>query len=174
MRCFIAIDLPEEVKEELLRIEREIQPFLIGNFVESKNMHLTLKFLGEVDDVKLKEIRKKLKKLKFKKFKASLGKIGLFSPSVIRIAWVSLEPKDIVKALYEEVEKILGNKPAGFESYVALVRIKKLEDKRSFVSKTERVKIRSKTFEVKSFVLKKSTLTPNGPIYDDVEEFELS
>ena len=62
MRCFLAIDLPEEFKEELLIIEKEIQPFLSGNFIESKNMHLTLKFLGEIDENRLKEIIKKLKK----------------------------------------------------------------------------------------------------------------
>jgi 2'-5' RNA ligase len=173
MRCFLAIDLPEDVKEELLRIEREIQPFLIGNFVESKNMHLTLKFLGEVDEPKLKEIRKKLKKIKFKKFKSGLGKFGFFSPSSIRVVWISLEPKETVKELYEEIEKALGNKPAGFESHVALVRVKKIEDKRSFLSKTLRVRIKSKGFEVNEFILKKSTLTPKGPIYEDIEKFEL-
>ncbi|MCX6741776.1 MAG: RNA 2',3'-cyclic phosphodiesterase [Candidatus Pacearchaeota archaeon] len=174
MRCFLAIDLPEEVKEELLRIEREIQPFLVGNFVESKNMHLTLKFLGEIDEAKLKDIRKKLKKIKLKKFKAGLGKFGFFSPSFIRVVWISVEPKEIIKGLYEEIEKALGNKPAGFESHVALVRVKKIDDKRSFLSKTLRIKIKTKGFEVKEFVLKKSTLTPNGPIYEDLEEFELN
>lgn len=174
MRCFLAIDLPEEVKEDLLRIEREIQPFLIGNFVESKNMHLTLKFLGEIDEVKLKEIRKKLKKIKLKKFKASLGKFGFFSPSFIRVVWISLEPKEVVKELYGEIEKSLGNKPSGFESHVALVRVKKIDDKRSLLSKTERIKLKNKEFEVKEFILKKSTLTPKGPIYEDIEKFELN
>jgi len=174
MRCFLAVDLPEEVKEELLKIEREIQPFLTGNFIESKNMHLTLKFFGEVDESKLKEIRKKLKKIKFKKFKASLGKFGFFSPSFIRIVWISLEPKEVIKNLYEEVEKTLGNKPSGFESHVALVRVKKIDDKRSFLSKTLRIKIKSKEFEIKNFVLKKSTLTSKGPIYEDIEKFELN
>jgi RNA 2',3'-cyclic 3'-phosphodiesterase len=173
MRCFIAIDLPEEVKDELLKIERGIQPFLIGNFVESKNMHLTLKFLGEVDEIKLKEIRKNLKKIKFKKFKASLGQMGFFSPSFIRVVWISLEPKEVVKGLYGEIEKTLGNKISGFESHVAIVRIKRMDDKRSFLSKTLRLKIKSKEFVVKEFVLKKSTLTPDGPIYEDVEKFKL-
>ena len=173
MRCFLAIEITEETKRELLRVEDAIKPFIQGNFVEPKNMHLTLKFFGEIPNEKVEEIRNSLRKIKFPKFRATIGKMGFFSPAFIRVAWVSLEPSDKIKALYEEIEKVLGNKVAGFESHVAIVRVKKLKSKERLLRKVSELDIGAADFPVEAFVLKKSTLTPKGPIYEDVEKFKL-
>jgi 2'-5' RNA ligase len=53
--------------------------FFYGKFTEPENLHLTLKFLGEIQESKVHEIQKKLKEIKFKIFDASLGEIGFFS-----------------------------------------------------------------------------------------------
>ena len=56
MRCFIALDLPVEIIKEIKKIQKELPEF-IGKKTESENLHLTLKFLGEVSEEKIKEIR---------------------------------------------------------------------------------------------------------------------
>ena len=50
MRCFIGIDLPVEATKEIERLQRIIKPHFVGKATSSENLHLTLKFLGEIED----------------------------------------------------------------------------------------------------------------------------
>jgi len=56
MRCFIGIDLPVEATKEIERLQRIIKPHFVGKATSSENLHLTLKFLGEIEDNTLNEI----------------------------------------------------------------------------------------------------------------------
>ena len=47
MRTFIAVDIPENVKEEIIKIQDKLPEF-VGKLTELENLHLTLKFLGEI------------------------------------------------------------------------------------------------------------------------------
>jgi 2'-5' RNA ligase len=172
MRCFLAIEIPEEVKKEIIRLGKEFN--FLGKYVEKENLHLTLKFFGDVEDKKVGEIKEKLKKVKFKSFLSILGGMGFFpSEKMIRVLWVGIEPKEKLNKLYEEIEKSLGNKTEKFEAHVTLARIKDIKDKKEFLDRIKKIKIKPIEFEVREFVLKKSTLTPKGPIYEDVERFKL-
>ena len=93
VRCFIAIDIPDEIKEELAKVQKQLPEFK-GKLTEKDNLHLTFKFLGEISDEKADEVKKRLKKIKFKKFTAKLGELGLFSPSFIKILWIKIENCD--------------------------------------------------------------------------------
>ena len=59
MRLFIAVDLPEEVKNELGRVPKQSGLGKI-TYVKPENIHLTLKFLGEVDEGNVEKIKQKL------------------------------------------------------------------------------------------------------------------
>ncbi|RLE41972.1 RNA 2',3'-cyclic phosphodiesterase, partial [Candidatus Woesearchaeota archaeon] len=61
-----------------------------------------------------------------------------------------------------------------FKAHATIARIKKIKDKKGFVEKLRKFEIERLCFEVKCFVLYKSTLTPEGPIYEAVKEFALS
>ena len=91
-RCFIAIDLPREAIAVIKYFQEIIKKknLFTGKFTEPENLHLTLKFLGEIDDDKIEEIKKRLGEIKFNNFEASLGEIGVFSKRVVRIVWVKL------------------------------------------------------------------------------------
>ncbi len=172
MRCFLAIEVPDEVKNELVRIGKEFS--FSGKYVEKENLHLTLKFLGEIDEKDIAKIREKIRKIKLSSFLANLGKIGIFpSEKLIRVLWVGVEPADKVRALYEEIEKILGNKPGGFESHITLARIKSILDKKEFLGKIKKINVKPIEFKVGEFVLKKSILTSKGSVYEDIERFIL-
>ncbi len=60
MRCFLAIELPEEVREELVRIQKQL-PEAKFKLVEPENLHLTLKFLGELSDFQVNKVKYTLK-----------------------------------------------------------------------------------------------------------------
>lgn len=63
MRTFISINIPENIKKEIINVQNSLPEF-IGKKTEFANFHLTLKFLGEIDENILDEIKKRLNKIK--------------------------------------------------------------------------------------------------------------
>jgi len=175
MRCFLAIELNEEMKGELVKIQKEFQDYLTAKFVEKENLHLTLKFFPDVDEKDINDIKKSLKELEFGKFSMILGKIGFFpNENRINVVWASLESEKIGE-LHELIEVKLTDfvKEKNFESHVTLARVKNIKNKEKFLEKVKNFNVKPVSFEVKNFILKKSTLTEKGPIYEDIERFEL-
>jgi len=173
MRCFLSVEVPEEIKSEIIKVGKEFN--FIGKHVERENLHLTLKFFGDIKEKNLGELREKLRKIKFNGFLARMEGIGIFpSEMMMRVLWAGVEPRDKMKELYEVIERSLGNKPERFESHITIARIKSIKDKKKFLEKMKSINFCSSEFEVKGFVLKKSTLTPIGPIYEDIERFGLN
>jgi 2'-5' RNA ligase len=177
IRCFIAIDLPEEVKKEIVNIQMQL-PQCKGKLTEKKNLHLTFKFLGEIPEDKVQEAVKRLKKIKFKKFKATLGSLGVFKPSEIKIVWIMLENCDELQKAIDDALDGLFAKETNFTSHLTIARVKALinqgnQGNQGFLYDMKRIRVNPAEFEVKSFSLKKSTLTPKGPIYEDIAEIKL-
>ena len=180
MRCFISIDLPADIKNEISKVQNEISKILDikMKLVESENLHLTLKFLGEMDEVQVNQIKEALKGLKFQTFEGTLNQIGIFpNPSFIRVIWIGFEPSTLVKEMHlridEELSKLKIKKDGQFESHLTLSRVKFVNDKEALIAKLKGIKVPKLSFKVENFVLKKSTLTGKGPIYEDVSKFEL-
>ena len=176
MRLFIAIKLPEDVKEELIKVQKEIgSEFAKIKWVNKEQMHLTLKFLGEVQPDKVEEIINKLKTIKLESFTVFLGFIGVFpSENYIRIVWIGLKPEDKVLELQKQIDEALSKlfkKEKDFKSHITLVRVKYTEDKKQFLEQLKKIKVENKKIEIKDFRLMKSTLTPKGPIYEDLMVF---
>lgn len=146
--------------------------------MEEENLHLTLKFLGEVKEERIKEISKILRELsrRFKKFEFSLKNIGAFpdkhSPRVI---WVGAEEGreemiELQKEIEEELVSLGFKKEArGFHPHLTIARVKRKADFKELF----RVAYKSRVFLIEGLVLFKSTLTPKGPIYEKVEKFPL-
>lgn len=173
MRCFLAVDLPKKVKDEIEKIQKQL-PEKDLKKVEKENLHLTLKFFGEIDDKKINEIKEKIKDFKFEKIKCNLGTIGVFpSSSFIRVVWVSLEPQDKIKELAKKINEKLNSRDDRFESHITLARIKFLKNKKEFIEKLKEIKVNPIEMTIDSFSLKKSTLTEKGPVYETIIEFKI-
>jgi len=129
IRCFIAIDFTDEIIKEVARVQEELGKIKFrGKLTELENLHLTLKFLGEIDENKVKEIRKKLGEIKFKEFEGKTGRIGTFSiRGNPRIVWVKVEGKEIWD-LQKEIDRGMGE--LGFKieerfmSHLTIARLK--------------------------------------------------
>lgn len=174
MRCFVAVELPEEIKAELVKAQKALQSVegLEAKFVEESNLHLTLKFLGELSESGVAKIKEKLSTVKFKPLQVSLGGLGTFpSESYVRVIWISLEPSDKFIELSKSVNRALGSSDKRFESHVTLARVKAVRDKGGLQRKLKEIRVEKKTFELNSFTLKESTLTREGPVYEDIKEF---
>jgi len=181
MRCFISIDMPEEVREELREIQEKIPSDDVKMLlVDTEILHLTLRFLGEIDDFKINKIRDVLKSLKIGKFKARLGNVGIFpDENFVRVVWISLQPEEKFKEISNLVEKELEGiegikKEERFESHVTLARVKFVKNRKDFVEKLKKIKIQPVEFSVDRIFLKKSTLTPEGPVYENIAEIKLN
>lgn len=175
MRLFIAINLPKEVKDYLFDLEEEFRDFGKFNFVAKKNLHLTLKFLGNINENQLKEIKERLKKIKSKSFEVSLNKLGIYpNEEFIRILWIDLNPKDKILELANNIDYELIQFPNDhpFSDHITIARVKFMKDKEKFIKKLK-LKVKQLSFKANSFELMKSDLSKDGSQYTVLEAYSL-
>lgn len=172
MRCFISIDIPENIKEEIKKIQEQLPEFS-GKKIESENLHLTLKFLGEADEERIEEVKKRLIKVKLNRFETEIDSIGVFSEKAIRIIWLGLANCDkLQKEIDTKLKDVFGPEKR-FMSHLTIARVKKIKNKEDFLRDLKKIKIPKIKFVVDNFGLKNSVLGLECPTYIILEEFSL-
>ncbi len=182
MRCFIAVDVSSEVKEELRKAEKELNNLDSGTrlkLVNPENLHITIRFLGDLTDIQINKVKEALKKVKFEPFKVKLNNFGVFpSLNFVRVVWVDVLPKEQLIELEKKISAALEcvgfESTKNFETHITLARVKYIKDKKNFIDGLNKMNIKPIEFEIKNFSLKKSTLTKEGPIYEDIITFPCS
>lgn len=181
MRLFIAVDIPEVLKEKILEIEKQVESLADVKYVEKENLHYTLKFLGEVDEGEVENVVKKVKGVckSLKKFQIHAKGVGYFgSPNFIRVVWIGCEEGkeelvEISKKLEDELSYIRKDE-FDFHPHLTIARPRNVEDKKRFLEKLEELKnLDFGKFTVDKIALKQSKLSPKGPMYSDYKIFEL-
>jgi len=171
MRTFISIDMPENVKREIKKIQN-LLPVFIGKKTERENLHLTLKFLGKIDGLKMLEVKKKLREIKLNKFEVEVNLIGVFSEKFVRIVWLYLKGCDELQKQVDEKLKDLFESEKRFMSHLTIARVKTC-DRKKFLKGLQKIKMPKIKFEVKNFYLKQSILTKKGLKYKTIEKYFL-
>lgn len=175
-RCFIAIDFPDEVIKEIARVQELVgKKGFTGKFTELENLHLTLKFLGEIDGAMLEKVKEKLKEVKFGEMELKLGRIGLFGHGgKPKIVWIKIEG-EMVWELQKKIDAAFAGmfKPeARFMSHLTIARIKYVMNNGKFIDHVKKnIYVKNIKFNVNSFELKKSELRPMGPVYSTIEKY---
>jgi len=176
MRCFIAIDIPEDVKKEIIKLQGIIKGDV--KLVEPENLHFTLKFLGEIDDATIAAVKSILAETasSVPAFDVNLKGLGVFpSKKFIRVVWIGAEGKSMLD-MHTTVEESLEHmfrldKPVPHLTIARVKSQKGLKNIAGFVESNEDREIgRMRVDRIK---LKKSTLVREGPVYEDIGEFEL-
>jgi len=180
LRLFIGFFTPLEVEEVKKRVEKlKIE----GRWTEEANLHITLKFLGEVERERAEQMASFLKKKlsRVKPFSLSFKGLGIFERGGRpQILWAGVERKEELLSLKRAVEEACApfgfrrEEIEGFKPHITLLRIKKL--RRRELLKRLIQEMREKEFgaiRVEKVYLVKSTLTPDGPIYEPIEEFKV-
>lgn len=167
-RLFVAIDLPEQIKRTLARFSSEIPS---ARWVGSEELHLTMRFIGEVDQETFSSIKTVLAGVKFPAFPLSICGVGHFPPGRHpRVLWVGLGPCDPLIQLQQEIEIALldagitaDERP--FSPHITLARFK--ESVPAAVERFEKAHLEfaCPSFEVNHFILYSSVLTPRGAIH---------
>jgi 2'-5' RNA ligase len=177
-RGFIAVDiapLPEIAKfiEELRKLNSSLKT------VKLENIHLTLKFLGNVEESKIDKISEAMA-LSVKgiaPFRAKLKGSGVFpNLSRPRVIWLGVENADnlirIANYLNENLQALGFEKESrAFSSHITVGRVRVLKEREKLQALIRQTK--DKEFgelEISSIKLKKSVLTPKGPEYSIVKE----
>ena len=178
MRLFIGVFLPEEIKKEIEALQKNLQKLELfsGKFAEQENLHLTLKFLGEVEEEKLGKIKESLEKIKVNGFKAKIDKAGMFTPSRPRIIWLHMGgAEELQKQIDIAMEEEGFQKEERFMSHLTIARIKHITPiaTKRLVEELKKISM-GKDFEVKKFGLVKSELTEKGPKYEVIGDFKLN
>lgn len=174
-RVFIAINLPENIKKEL-SFYQEKWPELPTRWTRKENLHITLIFLGYVNDEELFKICKITRELvqKTPPFSLNLNKIS-YGPSQKqpRMIWVAGQKSKELAELREDLEEALGGKISGFmeenrdySPHITLGRLKQWEFKRIELEERPEVSEEiSLSFWVESVEVMESRLRPGGPDY---------
>lgn len=181
MRSFIAITLPQEIKDSLQHIQERLKSAQADvKWVRPNNIHLTLKFLGEIKDDLIDKIKKIIAEVcKDKKaLEVSLSDLGAF-PHIKqpRVVWVGIsQGEENIKNIATELEQKLNGigiakGKRAFACHITLGRLRagiKRQELSRELEKVKNLQIQNPLkFKVNKISLFKSTLTPQGPIYEE-------
>lgn len=182
VRAFLAVDVDKSLIDKIVEIQETFN--LINapvKFVEPENLHFTIKFFGDVNEEKIEEINDIITKkvVNFSSFDMLINGIGVF-PSLryIRVLWLGAENFDSFSNLQMELDqefvKIGFEKERNYIPHLTIGRLKGSGNKDELVKKIEELNnITVGKTTIDRLILKKSELTPFGPIYTDLKTFNL-
>jgi 2'-5' RNA ligase len=184
MRCFIAIDIPEDIKKSIGGVIEKADHKSKGiRWVPLENIHLTLKFLGEVSEKMISDIEKKLSAIcdAHKIFDLRIYSIGAFPNfKYPNILWVGIDASKELKDLFEAIEESLSElgfkkEDKKFSPHLTIARIK---DKKEVDLTMKALSSFKDTLfgniNVKEVLLMKSILKPTGAEYSKISTFMLA
>ena len=167
-RLFIAIDLPSAQRERI----RSICSGLPGTrWTPAEQIHLTLRFIGEVDGTLFQQIADSLAEIKTDPLTLKIEGLGYFPPRrTPRVLWVGLENNDGLLQLRNRIETALvrlGLEPEGrkFSPHITIARFKKPSLNRVMAFMDTNNPFELPPFPVKEFHLYSSKLTARGAIH---------
>jgi 2'-5' RNA ligase len=179
IRTFLAVELPDSMQETIRSIQQEMD-FKGLKLVKPEQVHVTLKFLGDISETQVEPVSAALSEIDCKPFNARVAGVGVFpNPSYMKVVWLGAQGE--FELLHNEVERVLKDfkfkKDRGkFTAHATLARVKYLD--RSSKEQLANVLTRLHDVDVSEFLVdtiafKKSTLTPEGPIYETLKHIPL-
>ena len=176
IRLFVAIELPEDVRRRVAALAGGVPS---ARWVAAENLHLTLRFIGEVSEDRLADITAALATVKGVPFSMNLSGVGHFeSRRRVRTLWVGIEPNAELEALYGRVESALvraGLEPEGrkFSAHVTVARLKAVPAAKVADWLAAGAAFGVPPIPVDHFTLLSSFLSRSGAIYSTVQEIPL-
>ena len=110
MRVYIAIDFEDNIKNYFDKITSYIKRHCIeGSFTEKNNFHLTIRFIGEVDNIQITKIKEVIDRtaLKVSPFKLLVNNLGIFKRKKTNILWLGIEQNAALSELHKELSILL-------------------------------------------------------------------
>ncbi len=183
LRCFIAIDIPKEIKENISEVINLLSKYGADiKWVKPENLHITLKFLGKTQDLLISKIKEELSHVisLYNPFHIKIYGTGMF-PAVKRprIIWIGVENSNVLISLKEDIEEsmsMLGyqKEEKEFNPHLTIGRIRSHKGIQNIIAALNNFK--DKFFGnimIERIKLMKSDLKPEGAEYTCLSDFML-
>jgi 2'-5' RNA ligase len=173
-RLFVALELPVDVREELMLIASGVPG---AHWTEEENLHLTIRFIGEVDGVKARDLATALRRIEAAPFTLTLSGIGFFPPrGETEVLWMGVEKSEPLEHLHQRVDTTatrlgMQHDRKRWVPHVTLARLHDAPKTRLQWFAAGQNLWKSRPFEVNAMVLMSSTLRPSGAVYRREEVF---
>ncbi len=180
IRAFLAVEITdpvivkklEDAEKKLMSVQAAVK------WVDPKIVHITLKFLEDILPAQIDPIFDVMKDVGFKPFDIHISNVGCFpNMNRPRVVWLGIEEgKEELEALYSQLNlklKALGFRPEErrFRAHITIGRVKGKKGIHELAGQISRMKdVEIGVQRIESLKLKKSTLTPKGPIYETLRE----
>jgi RNA 2',3'-cyclic 3'-phosphodiesterase len=175
-RLFVAIRPPEPIRDLLIDAMDDSPDF---RWQDDEQLHLTLRFIGEVDRPLANDVADALAQVRSEPFQIRVKDVGRFEQRNSGALWAGVEPKAPVAALAAKIERAcvgVGLEPEhrAFHPHITLARWKgrRSHEVQRFLERTGSLK--SEPFAVDAFALFESHLSRHGAHYEAVSTYPLS
>jgi len=187
MRVFIAIDIDEQIRKALGGLQNELRSKVDikksdVKWVNPDNIHLTLKFLGEIKDIQTVDVCNITKEVasRHESFELALETVGHFGGRSARVLWVGTgQNSDNLLQLQSDLEEQLASagwprETRKFSGHLTLCRVRNSKAGVKLAQVTEEYKdFKLGTIAADSVLVYQSQLTPKGPIYTVLGNYKL-
>ena len=180
IRAFFSFDIEDQT---IVRRLTEVQRTLINTgadlkIVKPQNIHLTIRFLGDISPAMVDAIHEEMKQISFTPFTVELRGLGAFPKlNYPRVVWAGIRKgADELKDVFGQLEprlRGLGFKPdsKGFSPHLTIARVRTGRNKAQLVKLIQELAdYEFGAVKAECLRLKKSDLTPRGPIYSTLRE----
>lgn len=182
MRLFVAVEIGEEARERIAEAMKKLSGMgFRARFVEPENLHITLKFLGEVGDGQLKRLCEDVSDVvkKHSQFSFTLDGVGYFGRrNDIRVIWIGVKEgaKPLQKLMAEIQERLSYIRRDEHEPvpHLTVARVRHAQENAGLAGEIEKMKdVKFGEVRVKEVKIKMSVLERTGPVYSDYKSFSL-
>ncbi|HDI52934.1 MAG TPA: RNA 2',3'-cyclic phosphodiesterase [Candidatus Bathyarchaeota archaeon] len=180
MRCFIAVDVEDaQLLDAIAEAQRKLQSTGADlKLVERENLHITLRFLGEISPSLAEAVGELIRESSFKPFRVGFRGVGAFpNTHRPRVIWIGVsEGAEELKRLHARIEKGLlslgfRGEDRSFTPHLTIARVRSGRNRDRLAMALESLlDIEFGSLTVSHVRLKRSTLTPRGPIYTTLAE----
>src|SRR5712691_2068961 len=176
LRLFVGIEFPPELK---LRLSLLCTGISGARWVDAGNLHLTLRFIGEIDEGLAADVDEALSQLKARRFILQLAGTGVFGGNRPHTLWLGVERDPDLMQLHDKIELALIRvglipEPRRFAPHVTLARLRDpvLDQLGQFLA--AHAQFRAEPLAVEHFSLIASFPTKSGSVYEDQADYRLS
>jgi RNA 2',3'-cyclic 3'-phosphodiesterase len=174
-RLFVAIRPPEPIRDLLIDAMDDSPDF---RWQDEEQLHLTLRFAGEVDRPIANDLADGLSRIRADLFHLRINGVGRFEQRNSGALWAGVEPREPVASLAAKVERLcqqVGLEPErrAFHPHITLARWKGRRSREVQDFLERRAGLASDPFEVDRFILFESRLSRHGAHYEEVADFAL-
>ena|SRR5881392_3003846 len=174
-RLFVAIRPPEPIRDLLIDAMDDGPEF---RWQDEEQLHITLRFVGEVDRPFADDLAGVLGQVRAGKFDLRIKGVGRFEQRSSGALWAGVEPKEPLATLAAKVERVclaVGLEPEGraFHPHITLARWRGRRTRETVDFLERRSSLVSDPFEVDRFILFESRLSRHGAHYEEIESYPL-